>query len=313
MFCLKDESTNCRRITYVVIDEVDKMFSLGFEGQIRSIVGQIRNDKQICMFSATMSDKIEQIASDVLGDYVRVSIGNVHMSNQDIQQYVEIVADENYKFEWLRPRMSVFIRKGSVIIFCQSKIKCEKLARDLNNLDIASGVIHGDKLQNDRQQILDKFRQKKMKVLVATDVASRGVNVVDIKTVINYDCPYNMDLYIHRVGRTGRGGNKDGVAYTLLVPKGENDKKMAPQLLDLLSKLRMGIAPRLEQMVNGEFEQKKKYKNVKRPSLMSTFVKASDNALEEKKCSKYDGQTHVFGKNERLASGNKKKKTRWGR
>merc|ERR1712048_534746 len=131
----------------------------------------------------------------------------------------------------------------------------------------------------------EKFRKKRMSVLVATDVASRGVNIVDIQTVINYDCPYNMDLYIHRVGRTGRGGSTRGNAYTLLIPRGENDKKMAPQLLDLLVKLRMFVDTQLEQMVNGEFEQKKKYKNgsgsgngkamnIKKGSLMSTFVKA---------------------------------------
>merc|ERR1712048_1276266 len=134
----------------------------------------------------------------------------------------------------------------------------------------------------------EKFRKKRINVLVATDVASRGVNVVDIATVINYDCPKNMDLYIHRVGRTGRGGAKNGVSWTLLDPIKENDKAMAPQLLALLTKLRMINTPKLEQMVNGTLGRRKHKKtksNAKnagkssRPSLMSTFVKASDNEM----------------------------------
>merc|ERR1719334_605199 len=156
--------------------------------------------------------------------------------------------------EWITSRIRLFTRKGLVIIFVRSKIQCEKLARDLNNFDVAAGVIHGDKVQNERQQILDKFKKGTFKVLVATDVAARGVNIVEIKTVINFDCPFNMDSYIHRVGRTGRGGDKDGVAYTLLVARGETDKKMAPQLLGLLKQLRMVVSPLLEQMVRGDFE-----------------------------------------------------------
>eukprot|EP00483_Globobulimina_turgida_P001339 UN01341 len=140
-------------------------------------------------------------------------------------------------------------------------------------------------------------------------------------TVINYDCPHNIDSYIHRVGRTGRADNKNGVAYTLLNPKGENDKKMARKLLDLLKKLRMLISPQLQQMVNGEFESKSKrngnvnkYVN-KKNSLMSTFVKATDsvNAVKVTNVTN-NGQTYIFDKNAELSSNNKKrkKKNRWG-
>eukprot|EP01084_Bolivina_argentea_P292684 503231_1 len=319
---IQDKSTNCRRITYVVIDEVDKMFSLGFEGQIRSIIGQIRKDKQICMFSATMNDKIERIASDTLGDYLRINIGNVHLSNSDVTQYVEVIRDDQYKFEWLASRVQLFVRKGLVIIFCQSKIKCETLSRDLNNIDVATGVIHGDKLQNNRQQIIDQFRNKKLNVLVATDVASRGVNIKDIKTVINYDCPYNMDSYIHRVGRTGRGGDKTGTAYTLLTPRGENDKKIAPHLLDLLRKLRMFVSPLLEQMVNGEFESTRKGKKKKNTNdnkaigkqskhepLMNTFVKGTDTSMET--TTKKTKTTFVFDQNDQHVPSTRKRKNRW--
>jgi len=321
---IKDNSTNCRRVTYIVIDEVDKMFSLGFESQIRSIIGQIRSDKQMAMFSATMNEKIEAIINDSMSaDYVRVSIGNVHLSNADVQQYVEIVRDDSYKFEWLKTRIQLFIRNGLVIVFCSSKLKCEQLARELNNINVATACIHGDKLQNNRQQIIDQYKKKKYDVLVATDVVSRGLNIKQIQTVINYDCPHNMDSYIHRVGRTGRGGDTGGAAYTLLIPRGENDKKMAPKLLELLRKLRMLVAhTQLEQMVAGEFEHSRKktskLENGHRGhgdhsakkhtgSLMSTFVKASKPDGGE--C---DSATTADNATSSSSSPKKKRKTRWG-
>jgi len=346
---LKSEATNCRRVSYVVIDEVDKMFSLGFESQIRGIIGRIRSDRQMAMFSATMSAKIESIASETMADFVRISIGNVHLSNADVTQYVEVLRDEDSKMEWLSSRIRALLRRGLVIVFCRSKAVCERLARDLNNDDVASGVIHGDKLQNERQRILDSFRKGTFRVLVATDVASRGVNVVGIKTVVNFDCPFNLDSYIHRVGRTGRGGDTEGVAYTLLTVRGDTDRKMASQLLGLLRKLRMVASPMLEKMVRGHFDREQPPAADKGPGraargrrtravsaphakrnglgavqpLMSSFVKSSekaqdgeDDALRSKTKSAYistDGATHVFDEDAPLPSDieRRKRKKRW--
>merc|ERR1712129_205447 len=135
---------------------------------------------------------------------VRVSIGNVHLSNADVTQYAEVVRDEAYKWRWLRDRITLFVRKGLVIVFCRSKVKCERVSRELNNMDVRSECIHGDKLQNERQRIVDAFRKGTVKVLVATDIAARGVNIKEMKCVVNLDCPRSRDEYIHRVGRTGR-------------------------------------------------------------------------------------------------------------
>ena len=293
---IKNKNTNCQRVTYIVIDEVDKMFNFGFESQIRSIIGQIRNDKQIAMFSATMNNKIEKIASDVLNNYIRISIGNINESNNNITQCITILSNENSKFEWLKKEIIRFLNSGLCLIFCKSKIKCEQLSRDLNNIDIQSGVIHGDKLQNNRQEILNKFKKEKIKVLVATDIASRGINILNIKTVINYDCPHNMDSYIHRVGRTGRANDKSGFSYTLLIPNGKNDKQMAPKLLNLFKKIRMDIPPKLYDMVNPHQNNNKnennKTNNNYKKGLESTFVKASDSSFSIKP--------------------KKKRKTRWG-
>lgn len=286
---IKNKSTNCRRVTYLIIDEVDKMFSLGFESQIRSIIKQIRpnNNKQIAMFSATMNNKIEKIACDYLNDYIRVNIGNINISNTDINQYIEVLMNDEYKLKWLKTRINIFIGNGLVIIFCQSKNKCEILSRDLNNYNIPCDVIHGDKLQNQRQEIVNKFKKEKIRVLVATDVVSRGFNITNIKTVINYDCPHNMDTYIHRVGRTGRAGNKDGSAYTLLTQNGKNDKEMAPKLLNLLRKLRMPIPHQLQEMVNYNHNNNSNNTHnkptLKINPLMTNFVKATSPNKKKRK------------------------------
>jgi len=265
---IKDKSTNCYRVTSVIIDECDKMFSLGFENQLLSIIGQIRPDKQISLFSATMSPKIENLVKKVLNpDYVRIRIGEEGLGNTDVTQIVSVVKSDNEKFEWIKKRIHVLVKAGLVLIFCSSKKKCELLNKDLTNYlvtDYANNdssnngkisrcnCIHGGKLQGIRNDIISKYRSHKINILIATDIVARGLDIHDIKTVINYDIAGTIDSHIHRIGRTGRGDDKTGVAYTLINSNDKKDKLMAPKFVKMFKKLNMFIPIELQQMISGK-------------------------------------------------------------
>lgn len=214
-------------ILQIVLDEADRMFEMGFEYQMRSIVNNIRPDRQTLLFSATMKKKIEGFAREILRDPVRIVIGSIGASNKDIKQVVDVVPSSTHKWQWLITRIDDWVAEGKVLIFVGSKSDTEALAKSLKDffnqrqLDIGVDCLHGDKTQADRSNILRKFRAGEViSVLVATDVASRGLDVKDIRTVVNYDCAKNIETHVHRIGRTGRmgvDGVTPGTAYTILV------------------------------------------------------------------------------------------------
>lgn len=208
------------RTTMLVLDEADKMFDMGFEPQLKSIVGQIRPDRQTLLFSATFKPTIENLARDILRDPVRISIGTTGAANKDITQIVEILRDDAAKWHWLSHRLEDFVLDGSVLIFAGSKASVEELAKNIKEHfgSISTGCLHGDKTSDERNRITADFKNGKFPVLVATDVAARGLDVPQIKTVINFQSARDIDSHTHRIGRTGRAGDKLGIAYTLITP-----------------------------------------------------------------------------------------------
>ena len=193
----------------VVLDEADRMFEMGFEYQMRSIVNNIRPDRQTLLFSATMKKKIEGFAREILCDPVRIVIGSIGASNKDIRQVIDVVDSPTKKWPWLTARIDDWVAEGKVLIFVGSKGDTDKLTESLKSFflhrQLAVGVdcLHGDKTQADRSNILRRFRSGDLTILVATDVASRGLDIKDIRTVVNYDCAKNIDTHVHRIGRTG--------------------------------------------------------------------------------------------------------------
>ncbi|KFM26554.1 DEAD-box ATP-dependent RNA helicase 24 [Auxenochlorella protothecoides] len=212
------KACNLQRVTYVVLDEADRMFDMGFEPQIRSILGQIRPDRQLLLFSATMPMKVERLANDALSGPVRIRVGEAGMANEDISQRVEVVADEAAKRAWLRQHLPTLVDAGEVLLFAGTKARVDELAAELAAQGVRAGAIHGDLDAGSRAAVLASFRAGTTHVLVATDVAARGLDIKTLKTVVNYDAGRSIDSYIHRIGRTGRAGDKEGVAYTLLLP-----------------------------------------------------------------------------------------------
>lgn len=179
------------------------------------------------LFSATFKKRIEKLARDVLSDPVRIIQGDVGEANQDITQHAILFAKPEEKLDWLLGRIVEMLSEGSVLIFATKKLDAEKLAADLKLRENEVLLIHGDIEQAERNKVITAFKKKECPILVATDVASRGLDIPHIKNVINYDMARDIDTHTHRIGRTARGGEK-GTAYTLVV---EKDKEMVGHLV----------------------------------------------------------------------------------
>lgn len=228
---LKMKAVTMLRATYLVLDEADRMFDLGFEPQIRSIVGQIRPDRQTLLFSATMPRKVEKLAREILTDPVRVTVGEVGMANEDITQVVHVISSDAEKLPWLVEKLPGMIDDGDVLVFASKKATVDEIESQLAQKGFKVAALHGDKDQASRNDILQKFKSGTYHVLIATDVAARGLDIKSIKSVVNFDIAKDMDMHVHRIGRTGRAGDKDGTAYTLITQK---EARFAGELVNSL-------------------------------------------------------------------------------
>ncbi|XP_053870139.1 ATP-dependent RNA helicase DDX42 isoform X2 [Malaclemys terrapin pileata] len=218
---VKKKATNLQRVSYLVFDEADRMFDMGFEYQVRSVASHVRPDRQTLLFSATFRKKIEKLARDILIDPIRVVQGDIGEANEDVTQIVEILPSGPSKWNWLTRHLVEFTSSGSVLLFVTKKANAEELANNLKQEDHNLGLLHGDMDQSERNKVISDFKKKGIPILVATDVAARGLDIPSIKTVVNYDVARDIDTHTHRIGRTGRAGEK-GIAYTLLTPKDSN-------------------------------------------------------------------------------------------
>ncbi|KAE8997518.1 DEAD-box ATP-dependent RNA helicase 24 [Phytophthora fragariae] len=230
---IRKKAAPMNRVTLVVLDEADRMFEMGFEPQLRSVMGQIRPDCQTLMFSATFRRRIEALALDVLKNPIKLTIGQVGQANEDIRQIAVVLPGHGAKWPWLMARIRGLVDEGRLLIFAGSKAGCEELAKNLATAFPAAPALclHGDKTQQERTEALAKFKHGECRVLVATDVAARGLDVKDVMNVVNFDVAKNIDTHVHRIGRTGRmglEGFKPGTAYTLVT---RNESQFAAQLV----------------------------------------------------------------------------------
>ncbi len=209
---VNERRINLSAVGFLVLDEADRMFDMGFLPDVRRIVAMTAAERQTLLFSATMPNEVEQLAASILRDPQRIECEGGSLSVESIEHSVMFVeqSDKQRLLVELISERQMF----RALVFTRTKHKASRLARHLSKHNIDSDAIHGDRTQNQRGRALNAFRNGKLQVLVATDVAARGIDVDDITHVINFEMPNEAETYVHRIGRTGRAG-ADGEALSL--------------------------------------------------------------------------------------------------
>ena len=235
--------TNMRRVTYVVLDEADRMFDMGFEPQVTKIISMIRPDRQTVMFSATFPRQMEALARKILTKPIEVQVGGRSVVCKDVEQSV-IKIEESKKFFKLLELLGIYQAKGGVLVFVERQAATDNLVRDLMKAGYPCMALHGGMDQFDRDTTIADFKKGVTGLLVATSVAARGLDVKELNLVVNYDCPNHYEDYVHRCGRTGRAGNK-GNAYTFIMP---SQQRYAGEIIKALELSGAPVPPDIEEM-----------------------------------------------------------------
>jgi superfamily II DNA/RNA helicase len=217
-----------KNIGFLVLDETDRMLGLGFGEQLEEIAKYLPKERQTLMFSATIAKNIGNVAAQYLNEPMRIAVDSSHMAAANITQET-IFTTEEKKYNNLLDQLNS--RDGSIIVFVKTKRGAGILADKLNKLNFSADAIHGDLIQQKRIRIINAFRKQSYRIMVATDVAARGLDIDHVRHVINYDLPHCPEDYIHRIGRTARAG-ASGCAVNLISP---DDKKKWGAIFKLMN------------------------------------------------------------------------------
>ena len=246
---LKRQSLNLSKVSYLVLDETDRMLDMGFTPQIELILKFIPKNHQTLLFSATLPNNILRISEKYLNNPERIAVGSLSTPIEKIKQETFQTTQDKKYHELINQLVE---RSGSILVFVKTKHGADKIVKRLKYDGHSADAIHGNLRQSKRDRVIAGFRNGKSRILIATDVAARGLDIPLIQHVINYDLPQVPEDYIHRIGRTGRAG-KEGSALTFLTP---NDRSM----WNSISRL---IDPNFKTL---QSEHKKNFKGKKRPN-----------------------------------------------
>jgi ATP-dependent RNA helicase RhlE len=255
-------------LKYVVLDEADQMLDMGFIHDVKKIIAKLPPKRQSLFFSATMPKSIVDLSQKMLGDFKRVTIKPQQATAEKVEQGVYFVSKNN------KPKLLIHLLEGrssdSVLVFSRTKHGANKIVKVLDKANIKSAAIHGNKSQLQRQKALGAFKDGSLKVLIATDIAARGIDVDDLALVINYDLPNVSETYVHRIGRTGRA-SASGIALSFCM----GDER--PYLKDIENLIkqqvpRMGEHPFMEgaDVVEGSLSKKPQARNKNRNKSNNT-------------------------------------------
>ena len=229
---VQQKTVSLSNVSVLVLDEADRMLDMGFLPDLQRIVNLLPKDRQSLLFSATFSTEIRRLAKTFLNESpVVIEVAARNAMAENVSQVVYLVDRPELK----RAAVAQIITSESlrqVIVFTNTKIGASRLARELQRQGIAADAIHGDKSQGERLATLEKFKKGEVEVMVATDVAARGLDIAELPAVINYDLPYSPEDYVHRIGRTGRAG-ASGRAMSLMVP---DDARLLSEIEKLVKK-----------------------------------------------------------------------------
>lgn len=293
---IKHKNIHLNKVEIVVLDEADRMLDMGFIDDIRTIMGLLPQHRQTLLFSATFAPAIRKLAQDFMNSPETIQIAAQNTTNANVEQHV-IAVDTVRKRELLE-RLVVDLNMDQVIVFCKTKHSVNQVCRDLARRGLSVQAIHGDKTQQHRSETLSDFKEGNIRVLVATDVAARGLDVAELPFVINYELPAQAEDYIHRIGRTGRAG-ADGVAISMM---DGNEQKMYEAIKELtgmelpISRIE-GFEPRWEQ--NND-EDELNHQNSRPQKRRSVQTEATDkDEAASASCQNIPGRSRRRGRERR--------------
>ena len=203
-------------VRYFVLDEADRMLDMGFIHDIKKIIAKLPKERQSLFFSATMPKNIVQLSNQILINPKKIAVSPVSSTAETIQQFLYMTNRENKRELLLHILKDASMQQ--VLVFSRTKHGSDRIVRNLKKKNIECAAIHGDKSQNQRQKALKSFKNGQIRVLVATDIAARGIDIDKLRHVINYDIPNESETYVHRIGRCGRAG-EDGISISICEPE----------------------------------------------------------------------------------------------
>lgn len=224
---VKQKNIHLNKVEIVVLDEADRMLDMGFIDDIRKIMQMLPRQRQTLLFSATFSAPIRKLAQDFMNAPETVEVAAQNTTNANVEQH--IIAVDTFQKLNLLERLIVDLHMNQVIVFCKTKQSVDRVTRELVRRNLSAQAIHGDRSQQSRLETLNAFKDGSLRVLAATDIAARGLDIAELPFVINYEMPAQPEDYVHRIGRTGRAG-ADGVAISLM---DESEQKMFESIKEL--------------------------------------------------------------------------------
>ncbi|SHH52940.1 DEAD/DEAH box helicase [Thermosipho atlanticus] len=271
---IERKTLDISKVSYFILDEADEMLDMGFIDDVEKILKNTPENKFFLMFSATIPQRIVYLAKKYIKNYEVIKVVDKELTTNLTEQiYIEV--NENDKFEALC-RVIDIEEEFYGLVFCRTKLEVDKVSGKLNERGYDAEALHGDFSQYQRERVLRKFKEKRANILVATDVAARGIDIEGLSHVINYSIPLNPEHYVHRIGRTGRAG-KEGIAITFVTPREYRQLFRIKKFSN--AKIKEGKIPSIDQIINTKAQKIKEELLKKNPKLNEIYFKLADELL----------------------------------